>query len=161
MTAEDTTADACAEGTCAHRTRRTFLRGAAVTGGVALAGGALAACGGSGEATGSKTTDSEGDSGGGGSKNLGPASSVQVGGGKIFAKQKAVVTQPTEGSFLAFTAVCTHQGCVVSEIVENAIVCPCHGSEFSIEDGSVLKGPAGSALAKKKITETGGELTLG
>ena len=41
---------------------------------------------------------------------------MPVGGGKIFAAEKVVVTQPTEGDFKAFSAVCTHQGCVVAKI---------------------------------------------
>ena len=38
---------------------------------------------------------------------------IAVGGGKIFPEQQVVVTQPTEGNFKCFTAVCTHQGCIV------------------------------------------------
>ena len=52
------------------------------------------------------------------------------------------MTQPTEGDFKAFSAVCTHQGCVVAKIEGEDIECTCHGSKFSIEDGSVVTGPA-------------------
>ena len=52
-----------------------------------------------------------------------------------------MVTQPTEGDFKAFSAVCTHQGCVVSSIQEDEIDCNCHGSRFSIVDGSNTVGP--------------------
>ena len=56
-----------------------------------------------------------------------------------------MVTQPTEGDFKAFSALCTHQGCVVSEIKGEDIDCTCHGSKFSIADGSVVDGPANEA----------------
>ena len=72
---------------------------------------------------------------------VGKTSEIPVGGGKIFAADKVVVTQPTAGDFKAFSAVCTHQGCVVADIKGEDIDCTCHGSKFSIKDGSVLKGP--------------------
>ena len=65
---------------------------------------------------------------------------IPVGGGKIFADLQAVVTQPASGEFKAFTSVCTHQGCTVAEVVQT-INCNCHGSKFSITDGSVVNGP--------------------
>lgn len=49
--------------------------------------------------------------------DLGPTSDIPVGGGTIFQDERVVVTQPEEGTFKAFTAVCTHQGCVVSEVI--------------------------------------------
>lgn len=63
---------------------------------------------------------------------------VQVGGGVINTSERVVITQPAEGDFRAFSAICTHQGCTVSEVVDREIVCRCHGSRYSIEDGSVL-----------------------
>lgn len=145
-------------------TRRTVLRGAAVVGGVAVAGGALAACGGGSDAT---TSSGPGDSSptteaskAPAGTDLGAASAIAVGSGKIFASKQVVVTQPTKGDFKAFSAVCTHMGCIVAEIVDNMIVCNCHGSEYSIEDGSVILGPATQALAKKKVTEADGNITV-
>ena len=82
---------------------------------------------------------------------LAATSEVPVGGGLILQEEKIVITQPTEGDFKAFTAVCTHQNCVVAG-VEETINCTCHGSKFSITDGSVEGGPAPSPLAKVEIT---------
>ena len=125
-------------------TRRHTLTGAAALGvGVPL----LAACGGddSGTAT---VTPSAGET-------LGPTSDVPVGGGKIYADQKVVVTQPTEGDFKAFSAVCTHQSCLVSKVADGTIDCTCHGSKFSDTDGSVVNGPASQPLSEVTISVDG------
>lgn len=76
---------------------------------------------------------------------------VPVGGGTILASRKIVVTQPKAGTFAAFTAVCTHAGCLVGSVTGGTINCPCHGSKFSIANGSVVNGPATSPLAPVTI----------
>lgn len=91
---------------------------------------------------------------------LAATSDIPVGGCTVFSEQKCVVTQPSEGTFKAFTSVCTHQGCTVSASSDGVIPCGCHGSEFSIEDGSVLQGPATSALSEVAITVDGDNITL-
>ena len=91
---------------------------------------------------------------------LGAAADVPVGGGKVFADKQVVVTQPTQGTFAAFSAVCTHQGCTVDTVADGTINCPCHGSKFKIADGSVATGPASQPLPKKTVTVTGGQITL-
>jgi Rieske Fe-S protein len=87
--------------------------------------------------------------------SLALTSDVPAGGGKILADKKIVITQPRAGSFEAFTAVCTHQGCTVSSVSGGTINCPCHGSKFSITNGSVVGGPAPSALAPVSIKVQG------
>jgi Rieske Fe-S protein len=87
--------------------------------------------------------------------SLALTSDVPAGGGKILADKKIVITQPRAGSFEAFTAVCTHQGCTVSSVSGGTINCPCHGSKFSIANGSVVAGPAPSALAPVSIKVQG------
>jgi Rieske Fe-S protein len=91
---------------------------------------------------------------------LGPSSGVPVGGGKIFEDQAVVVTQPTAGTFHAFSAICTHQGCTVDSVAGGTINCPCHGSKFSVTDGSVTKGPAKNPLPAKQVSADGGELRV-
>ena len=89
-----------------------------------------------------------------------PASDIPVGGGKIFEAQQVVVVQPVAGTFKAFSAICTHQGCVVGSVQNGKIVCPCHNSEFSATDGSVTQGPAMTALAAKTVSRSGDTLTV-
>jgi len=91
---------------------------------------------------------------------LGAASEIPLGGGKIFTAAKVVVTQPTRGQYKAFSAVCTHVGCIMSEVANGTIDCPCHGSEFKITTGAVVTGPAPAPLPKKQITIVNGQVVL-
>lgn len=130
--------------------RRTILRAGALVGMAGAGGALLAGCG--------------DDGGTGASVPTGPLASpsdIPKGGGTIFADAEVVITQPTAGEFKAFSAICTHQGCTVGEVSDGMIVCPCHGSEFSIEDGSVQSGPAPKPLPELALTVQGDELILG
>ncbi|WP_223167500.1 Rieske (2Fe-2S) protein [Nonomuraea sp. SYSU D8015] len=93
-------------------------------------------------------------------KALADTSDIPEGGGKVFEAQKIVVVQPTAGDFKAFSAVCTHAGCTVASVQNKTINCPCHGSKFSIEDGSPTAGPASDPLEEKKITVDGDKIRL-
>jgi Rieske Fe-S protein len=140
--------------------RRTVLRGVAVTGVLGASGSLLAACGGDDSGGGSAgESNGSGGSGGTSATALGAASEVPVGGGVIFADQKVVVTQASQDNFQGFSAVCTHQGCTVGEVVDGTINCPCHGSKFNL-DGTVANGPATKPLSPKKIDVKGGNITL-
>jgi len=91
---------------------------------------------------------------------LASTSDVPVGGGKILATQKIVLTQPKSGEFHGFSAVCTHAGCTVGSVSGGTINCPCHGSKFKIADGSVASGPAKRPLPGKQVTASGGQLSV-
>ncbi|MEU9013949.1 Rieske (2Fe-2S) protein [Streptomyces sp. NPDC048479] len=93
-------------------------------------------------------------------EELAKTSVIPVGGGKIFGDRKVVVTQPTSGDFKAFSAICTHQGCTVNKVADGTIDCPCHGSKFSIENASVVDGPAPRPLPPKQITVSGDTIML-
>ncbi len=135
-------------------TRRTTLTGTAALGvGLPL----LAACGGSDSAADDSSSADQPKAG----AELGTTSDVPVGGGKIYADEKVVVTQPTDGDFKAFSSICTHQGCPVTEISGGTINCTCHGSKFSIDDGSVVNGPATSGLPAVDISVEGDTITAG
>ncbi|MFJ7208671.1 Rieske (2Fe-2S) protein [Streptomyces sp. NPDC098789] len=162
---------------------RTARRTVLAAGAVALAGGALTACGGgdekqtngAGAATPPSAAPSQPDGasaappapasspaeGGATGKALLKAAAVPVGGGTVLKDEKLVVTQPTAGSYRCFTAVCTHQGCIVSKVENGTIDCPCHGSKFQVADGAVAHGPATRPLAEKKIVvSAAGEISL-
>ena len=153
-------------------TRRTVLGALGVT-----AASALAACGDdetatsgtpSSDSSSPSASESESPAGGGGKKDKGDSGSgatplvatadVPVGSGVILKDQELVVTQPTKGTFLAFSAICTHQGCPVGTITGDQILCPCHGSVFSTEDGSVVQGPAGGPLPPVEVSVEGDQV---
>jgi Rieske Fe-S protein len=86
---------------------------------------------------------------------LASTTDIPVGGGKVLTAAKIVITQPTAGSFHAFTAICTHQGCIVNSVSGGTIDCPCHGSKYSALNGSVVNGPATLPLAAVSIKVQG------
>ncbi len=82
-----------------------------------------------------------------------------VGSGKIFPDAQAVITQPKSGEFKAFSSICTHQSCLVATVTDT-INCDCHGSKYSITDGSVVNPPAPQPLPAKTIKVDGDTLTV-
>lgn len=147
-------------------TRRSLLRAAAVSG-VALP--LVAACGNSGSTTSQPPASPASRSASGQhrtkqqnqAQGLASTSQVPVGGGLILTQQAIVLTQPKQGEFKGFSAICTHAGCEVGDVQQGMIICPCHGSEFSIQDGSVQAGPAPSPLAPVNISVKGGQIVKG
>jgi Rieske Fe-S protein len=91
---------------------------------------------------------------------LAATSQIPVGSGMIFSGPQVVVTQPSAGEFKAFSAVCTHMGCLVNQVSNGTIDCPCHGSQYSITTGNVVAGPAPKPLPAKQIKVSGGSIFL-
>jgi Rieske Fe-S protein len=141
--------------------RRTVLG----TGAVAALALGTAACGGNKSSsskaspTSPPATESPTSAPAGG-QALATAGEIPEGGGKVFKEQKVVVTQPSKGDFKAFSAVCTHEGCIVNRVADGTIDCPCHGSRFHIADGSVAHGPAARPLPPKSIKMEGNSIHL-
>jgi Rieske Fe-S protein len=89
-------------------------------------------------------------------------SDVPVGGSisATLAGAPILISQPAAGTVLAFTAICTHQGCVVLP-AKKEFDCPCHRSRYDAATGEVLSGPAPRALAKISVTVTGDSILAG
>lgn len=137
-----------------HLSRRAVLVGGAAVAGLAGAG-ILAACaspsGGTG--SGSAPTASAG-------ADLVALADVPVGGAVSVTTPdgvEIVVAQPTAGQVVAFSAVCTHMGCIVKPDGAE-LACPCHGSRFQAATGEVVKGPASKALPAVQVKVDGGQV---
>ncbi len=130
-------------------TRRTLVTIGSAT---AVGAGALllAACTPGGASTAS------GNGGGGSGTVKVPLASIPVGGAVSAAMGNTpiVVSQPSQGTVVAFSAVCTHQGCTVAPQGKE-FDCPCHGSRFDAASGAVLGGPAPAPLTKLKTAVSG------
>ena len=90
-------------------------------------------------------------------KAIAKTTDVPVGSGVIVGD--VVVTQPSAGVFKAFSAKCTHAGCMVNKIADGTIDCPCHGSKYNM-DGTVAHGPAAAPLATENVTVQGDSIVL-
>ncbi len=130
--------------------RRTVLRGAALAG---AAGLCATACDAGTDRRGAALPTEPVD--------LGAAGEVPVGGARLYREHKLIVAQPAQGEYKAFSAVCTHAGCVVDKVEDGKVSCPCHGSKFDAATGKVLQGPAGAPLPAVPVKAAGGKLIAG
>ena len=159
--------------------RERFIRlGTAL--GVGAACASLVACGGGSSGGGSGGGDSGGGNSGGGNYGGGSdggskkSSGGDAAGGTAIASESevapgssikfkdsgepAVLVHLDNGDFVAYSAVCTHQGCTVA-YQGGELACPCHGSVFDPADGAaVVTGPATSPLPKIPVKVQGGEV---
>jgi cytochrome b6-f complex iron-sulfur subunit len=73
--------------------------------------------------------------------------------------EPAVLVRLESGDFVAYSAVCTHQGCAVA-YDSGQLSCPCHGSVFDPANGAaVVNGPATAPLAEIPVSVEGGSVT--
>ena len=92
-----------------------------------------------------------------------PRSQVGIGQAHFFnfRGRPAVLLQPKPGEFLAFSAVCTHLGCIVQWRPEQEVfLCPCHAGTFS-KTGKVISGPPPSPLPSYPVTVKGDQIVIG
>ena len=66
------------------------------------------------------------------------------------------------GEFHAFDDTCTHMGCSLAEgdLEETTVTCPCHGSQFDVVSGEVLRGPARVPVGSFEVRVEGGNLEI-
>jgi Rieske Fe-S protein len=143
-----------------------LTRRSAIVGGCLACAAAVSSCAGYGAGTPAPApapkNEAAGTAGGAAAvKAVAAVGDVPVGGGVVLADKDVVITQPAAGTFKAFSATCTHQGCTVNEVKGGTINCPCHGSKFAMADGSPTAGPAKRALAEKTVTVQGSSIILG
>ena len=134
--------------------------GAGTSSSTPAAANAAGTTGGAGTAAPASSAAAGGASSSSATNALAATSKIPVGSGMIFPGAQVVVTQPTAGEFKAFSAVCTHMGCIVNQISNQTIDCPCHGSQYSITSGAVVAGPAPRPLPAKQIKVSGGSIFL-
>jgi cytochrome b6-f complex iron-sulfur subunit len=96
-------------------------------------------------------------SSGGGGEQVAKLSDIPVG-GSISATldgKPIILAQPSTGKVVAFTAICTHQGCTVNP--DGAVLrCPCHASTYDAFTGKNTGGPAQTPLAGIPVTVSRG-----
>jgi Rieske Fe-S protein len=121
--------------------RRSALWGAAVAGGAGVAGFVVAR---GSHAADASTTAAANDYGADAAPGrlLTQLDELPAGGGVVLTDEKVVLVRAQDGTVRAFSAVCTHQGCPVTDVVDGVIVCPCHASQFDAATGEVVSGPA-------------------
>lgn len=83
-------------------------------------------------------------------------SEIPVGGTKAakIGTEPVLLTQPTAGTVVCYSAICPHQGCTVGATGKE-FACPCHGSKFNSQTGAVITGPAVTGLTAIKVTISG------
>ncbi|MET8632051.1 Rieske (2Fe-2S) protein [Streptomyces sp. NPDC004096] len=132
-------------------TRRTVLRGAALT---PVAGLGLAACssgGGGGAAPATPTAPVP----------LGSENEVPKGGAKLYRDANVVVSRAADGSLKAYSTICTHAGCAINKLSGTTLVCPCHGSQFDAVSGKVVQAPATEPLNELPVEVKNGKIVAG
>ncbi|TFB76463.1 Rieske (2Fe-2S) protein [Cryobacterium glaciale] len=136
-----------------------------LAGGSAAAAVALAACSSPTDAATVPTREATTDSGsetGSSPTEVAKLSDIPVGSGiaATLDGQPILLAQPTKGTVVAFSAICTHQGCKVAPAATE-FDCPCHQSRYDLATGEVLGGPAPRALEKVTVMVDGDTVLAG
>ena len=85
-------------------------------------------------------------------------SALSTVGGSVIVQ--GIIVANTASGYVALDSICTHQGCAISySSTANNFPCPCHGSVFSAT-GSVVTGPAVTALKSHTVNISGNTLTI-
>jgi nitrite reductase/ring-hydroxylating ferredoxin subunit len=75
---------------------------------------------------------------------------------------KPIAIARVDGAFFAFGDTCTHQGCSLAdgELDGVTVTCPCHGSQFNVTTGDVLRGPARESVPSYPVRLGAGALQV-
>jgi len=92
----------------------------------------------------------------------GTTTDLPAGTAKVVAMgSKPVIVVNTDAGVVAYSAVCTHLGCIVGyDATSSHIVCPCHDGHFSPANGTVISGPPPQPLAPVTVAVEKGEIFL-
>ncbi|MER7187108.1 Rieske (2Fe-2S) protein [Streptomyces hyaluromycini] len=131
--------------------RRTVLRGVAVT---SVAGLGTAACKAPGGAASAEATPTA-------PVDLGAESEVAKGGARLYREHNVVVSRSADGGLKAYSTICTHAGCPIDKLQGTTLVCPCHGSEFDALTGKVVRSPATEPLNELLVKAADGRIVAG
>jgi Rieske Fe-S protein len=75
-----------------------------------------------------------------------------------YSGERAVLVHLEGGQFVAYSVVCTHQGCPVA-YRDGELACPCHGSVFDpARGGAAVRGPAQKPLQEIKVDAEGSKV---
>jgi len=73
-----------------------------------------------------------------------------------------IVINNKAGGLKAYSAICTHLGCIVSwNDRKGAIMCPCHDGYFNPVTGAVVSGPPPKPLASFEVIQRDGKVLIG
>ncbi|MDT0465638.1 Rieske (2Fe-2S) protein [Streptomyces gibsoniae] len=131
--------------------RRTVLRGAALT---PVAGLGIAACSPGGDSGSTQATPTA-------PVALGPESEVPAGSAKLYRDENVVVSRTANGSLKAYSTICTHAGCAINKLAGTTLICPCHGSRFDAVTGKVVQDPATEPLHELSVEVKNGRIVAG
>ena len=95
-------------------------------------------------------------------KNVGRANSIAVGQMRVFDVDGTKVNVANaDGHLYAFDDACTHTHCSLAKgtLVGTTVTCACHGSQFDVRSGAVLRGPAQRA-ERSRLVQVEGENLL-
>lgn len=139
-------------------TRRSALRGAGVFAVGAVAGAVVTTLRDDKAANANANAYGAQDTSTGSRSALAATDDIPSGGGLVLEDAKVVLTKADDGTVRAFSSICTHQGCQVSEVADGRIICPCHGSQFEADTGEVVEGPASRSLPAVAVAVRDGEV---